>query len=207
MQNHTQLPTGLSFSYETERLILRLPSTDYLREIHDFLYRNRSCFEKYEPTAPENYYTLDFQQTLARCELKLALKLSSVRFYVFLKEDPSTIIGTVCLHNIIKMPYFTSEVGYKFDASYQHHGYAREALSMALSVGFYGLGLHKIFARCMPENTPSRNLLHATGFFEEGIERDSILIQGKWEDHIRYAILNPFINGQFPLNYCPVLFI
>ena len=52
-----------------------------------------------------------FQQTLARCELKLALKLSSVRFYVFLKEDPSTIIGTVCLHNIIKMPYFTSEVG------------------------------------------------------------------------------------------------
>lgn len=52
-----------------------------------------------------------------------------------------------------------------------------EALSMALSVGFYGLGLHKIFARCMPENTPSRNLLHATGFFEEGIERDSILIQ------------------------------
>ena len=55
--------------------------------------------------------------------------------------------------------------------------------SMALSVGFYGLGLHKIFARCMPENTPSRNLLHATGFFEEGIERDSILIQGKWEDH------------------------
>ena len=95
------------------------------------------------------------------------------------------------LHNIIKMPYFTSEVGYKFDASYQHHGYAREALSMALSVGFYGLGLHKIFARCMPENTPSKNLLHATGFFEEGIERDSILIQGKWEDHIRYAILNP----------------
>ena len=89
------------------------------------------------------------------------------------------------------MPYFTSEVGYKFDASYQHHGYAREALSMALSVGFYGLGLHKIFARCMPENTPSKNLLHATGFFEEGIERDSILIQGKWENHIRYAILNP----------------
>ena len=45
MQNHTQLPTGLSFSYETERLILRLPSTDYLREIHDFLYRNRSALK------------------------------------------------------------------------------------------------------------------------------------------------------------------
>lgn len=113
-----------------------------------------------------------------------------MRFYVFLKEDPSTIIGTVCLHNIIKMPYFTSEVGYKFDASYQHHGYAREALSMALSVGFYGLGLHKIFARACRKYAFQKPA-HATGFFEEGIERDSILIQGKWEDHIRYAILNP----------------
>ena len=173
MQNHTQLPTGLSFSYETERLILRLPSTDYLREIHDFLYRNRSCFEKYEPTAPENYYTLDFQQTLARCELKLALKLSSVRFYVFLKEDPSTIIGTVCLHNIIKMPYFTSEVGYKFDASYQHHGYAREALSMALSAFMVSDSTKSLPAACLKIRLPeaccmpqvfSRKELSATVF-------------------------------------------
>ncbi|MFQ7818899.1 MAG: GNAT family N-acetyltransferase [Roseburia inulinivorans] len=191
MQNHTQLPARLSFSYETERLILRLPSTDYAPEILDFLCRNRSCFQKYEPTAPENYYTLDLQQSLARYELKLALKLSSVRFYVFLKEDPSTIIGTVCLHDIIKMPYFSSELGYKFDASYHHHGYAREALSKVLAIGFYDLGLHRIFGRCMPENVPSRKLLAVTGFFEEGIERGSILIQGKWEDHIRYAILNP----------------
>ena len=173
MQNHTQLPTGLSFSYETERLILRLPSTDYLREIHDFLYRNRFCFEKYEPTAPENYYTLDFQQTLARCELKLALKLSSVRFYVFLKEDPSTIIGTVCLHNIIKMPYFTSEVGYKFDASYQHHGYAREALSMALSAFMVSGSTKSLPAACLKIRLPetccmpqvfSRKELSATVF-------------------------------------------
>jgi len=194
MFQNIKLPSGLSFSYETERLLLKLPSTDYLTEIQDFLYRNRSCFEKYEPKAPENYYTLDFQQTLAKCELKLALKLSNVRFYVFLKENPSKIIGTVCLHNIIKMPYFSSEVGYKFDEAYQHHGYAREALSLALSVAFYSLGLHKVTARCMPDNTSSRKLLLATGFFEEGIERDSILIQGKWEDHIRYGILNPNQN-------------
>ena len=37
MQNHTQLPTGLSFSYETERLILRLPSTDLSAGIMIFI--------------------------------------------------------------------------------------------------------------------------------------------------------------------------
>lgn len=191
MSKNHKLPVGLSFSYGTERLILKIPSTDDVQEIRDFLYRNRSCFEKYEPVVPENYYTLDFQQNLIKCELQLALKLSSVRFYVVLKEAPKTIIGTVCLHNITKMPYFTSEVGYKFDVSYQHRGYAKEALAMLLSIAFDTLGLHTVFARCMPENRASRRLLLSTGFFEEGLERDSILIQGKWEDHIRYAIINP----------------
>ena len=81
MQNHTQLPAGLSFSYETERLILRLPSTDYAPEILDFLCRNRSCFQKYEPTAPENYYTLDLQKSLARYELLSSFPVCAFMFF------------------------------------------------------------------------------------------------------------------------------
>ena len=140
---------------------------------------------------PLRIITLDFQQTLARCELKLALKLSSVRFYVFLKEDPSTIIGTVCLHNIIKMPYFTSEVGYKFDASYQHHGYAEKlCLWHCLSAFMVSDSTKSLPSACLKIRLP-KTCFACHRFFEEGVERDSILIQGKWEDHIRYAILNP----------------
>ena len=122
--------------------------------------------------------------------VKTCAQASSVRFYVFLKEDPSTIIGTVCLHNIIKNALISRvRSAIKFDASYQHHGYAREGSVYGTVCRLLWSRTPQIFARCMPENTPSKNLLHATGFFEEGIERDSILIQGKWEDHIRYAIL------------------
>ena len=185
-----QLPAGLSFVYETDRLILKILTPDYRYKVCDFLYQNRFVFEKYEPTIPENYYTPDFQMTLLNFELQSAMRLSNIRFYVFCKENPDTIIGTVCLHNIMKMPYYISEIGYKFDNHYWHHGYAREAISFVRSIAFGPLGLHKIFARCVPENTPSRKLLLAIGFTEEGIERDCTLIQGKWRDHIRYVSIS-----------------
>jgi ribosomal-protein-alanine N-acetyltransferase len=49
-----------------------------------------------------------------------------------------------------------------------------------------------VFARVMPENTPSLRLLEVIGFTCEGTEYACTQIQGKWEDHIRYALLNPY---------------
>lgn len=181
----------MNFEYETERLILRLPSMDFLRELLEFQIRNRECFEKYEPTRPDNFYTLQYQQSVLKCELRLALKQQTVRFYVFSKKYPQKIIGTVCLHNLMPAPYSCAEVGYKFDAAYQGRGFATEALAMVLSVGFGSLQLHRIFARVMPENTPSIRLLERLHFACEGMEQECLLIQGKWTNHLRYAMLCP----------------
>lgn len=181
----------MNFEYETERLILRLPSPDFLRELLEFQIRNREAFEKYEPTRPDNFYTLQYQQSVLKCELKLALKQQTIRFYVFSKEHPQKIIGTVCLHNLMPAPYSCAEVGYKFDTAYQHMGFATEALAEALAVGFGDLKLHRIFARVMPENTPSIRLLERLSFAFEGMEQECLLIQGKWTDHLRYARMCP----------------
>lgn len=179
-------------SYQTERLILKLLTPSSLREVLEFQIRNREQFERYEPTRPENFYTLSYQQKLLKCEQKLALSLSTVRFYVFQKEEPSRIIGTVCLHDILRMPHSCCEIGYKFDHAYQHHGYAREAVIKALDIAFLELGLHRVFARVMPENTPSIRLLESLHFIPEGIEHDCTQIQGVWADHLRYAMLSPY---------------
>lgn len=182
---------SFAMEYETERLLLKVLSPDALREVMEFQWRNRELFEKYEPTLPENFYTAEHQQALLKCEFQLALKMETIRFYVFLKSDPSQIIGTVCLHDIRRFAYSYCEIGYKFDMAYQHMGYAREAVAMVLSVAFQTLGLHRVFARVMPENTPSIRLLESLHFTEEGVERECIQIQGVWQDHIRFALLNP----------------
>lgn len=182
---------SMELEYRTSRLILRVLTPEYLREVLEFQLRNKVLFEKYEPTRPHNFYTLSYQQAVLKCELKLAMKMTTIRFYVFCKDDPDTIIGTVCLHDVIYSAYSCTEVGYKFDEAWQHMGYAKEALSKALEIAFYDLSLHRVFARVMPENKPSIHLLTSLGFAEEGIERQCIQIRGKWEDHIRFSYLNP----------------
>lgn len=178
--------------YETDRLVLKMLGPEALRQVLEFQMHNKELFERYEPTRPYNFYTLSHQQAILKCEQKLAQKLSTVRFYVFLKDQPDTIIGTVCLHDILRMPYSCCEIGYKFDHDYHHMGYAREAVSAAVQIAFCDLQLHRVFARVVPNNTPSIRLLLSLSFEEEGLERGCIQIQGKWTDHLRFSRLCPF---------------
>ncbi len=181
----------MNAEYETSRLILKILPPVYSREVLRFQLRNREQFERYEPMRPENFYTAAHQQAVLKCEYKLATKLSTIRFYVFLKGQPHMIIGTVCLHDILRQAYSCCEIGYKFDYEYQHQGYAREAVARALDIAFSALSLHRVFARVVPDNAPSIRLLTALGFVEEGTERSSIKIQGTWTDHVRYSLIAP----------------
>jgi len=179
-----------AMEYETERLILRILTPDYAKSVYRFLSKNRDEFEKYEPILPANYYTPEHQQTILNCELKLTLQTKNIRYYVFLKENPEQIIGTVALHNIAFAASSSCEIGYKFDSDYWHKGYATEAVAMAVSIAFAALGLHRVYARVMPENASSIKLLKNLFFEEEGLERECIKIQGKWQDHLRFSLLN-----------------
>lgn len=179
-----------AMEYETERLILKILTADFSHEVCRFLSKNRTQFEKYEPTLPANYYTPEYQSTILSCELKLALQTKNIRYYVFLKEKPSQLIGTVALHNIVSASYSSCEIGYKFDLDHQHQGYAREAVAMAVSIAFAALGLHRIYARVMPENTASIKLLKDLLFQEEGLERECIKIQNRWQDHLRFSLIH-----------------
>ena len=179
-----------AMEYETERLILRVLTPDYAKSVCRFVTKNRKQFEIYEPILPANYYTWEHQQAILSGDLKLTLQTKNIRYYIFLKENPEQIIGTVALHNIASAAYSSCEIGYKFDADYQHKGYAREAVAMAVSIAFAALGLHRVYARVMPENTASIKLLKDLLFEEEGLERECIKIQGKWQDHLRFSLIN-----------------
>ena len=181
----------MNMAYQTDRLILKILTPEYVREVLAFQMRNQELFERYEPARPENFYTYAHQNFIMKTEFQLATRLTTIRFYAFLPGDLHTIIGTVCLHNVQKAPYHCCEIGYKFDAAYHHQGYAREAILKALEIAFVDLGLHKVFARVMPENTASIRLLRALQFAEEGIEHDCTLIRGRWEDHLRFSMISP----------------
>ena len=175
--------------YETSRLILKILGPDYSWDVLRFYERDKELFEKYESDRSPNFYTEEHQRNLLRAEYALCLKFNLIRFYVFRKEDPATIIGTVCLYDISKT-YARADIGYKFNSQYQHQGYASEAVEKLIDIAFTEINLHRLCARVVADNTPSIRLLQNLGFTQEGICRHYMCFHGVWTDHLQYSLLS-----------------
>ena len=52
------------------------------------------------------------------------------------------------------------------------------------------LRLHRLEAACLPGNKPSAALLTKIGFQYEGLARRYLKINGTWQDHWLFALLN-----------------
>jgi len=176
--------------YETRRLTLKIIGPDYASDVLKFYLDDKELFEKYETDRSPNFYSEGHQHNILQVEYGLALKLQQIRFYVFLKDQPEQMIGTVCLYHISNL-YSHAELGYKFSTKYQHKGYASEAVEKLLDIAFFELNLHRITAHVQEENVPSIRLLEGLGFEKEGICRDYLYLHGAWRNHIQYSLLSP----------------
>lgn len=176
--------------YETERLNLEVLSMNHCKEVLRFYEKNRSLFEAYEGIKPRNFYTTGYQSEILRMEYQMALKGQSVRFFVMLKET-GQIIGTASLQNIQPAPYKNAIIGYRFDGDFHHQGYAFEAVSRVIRMGFEELDLKRIIAYVQRSNLPSLKLLSRLGFTYEGTARSFANIQGVWTDHDQFSLIKP----------------
>ena len=82
----------MNFQYETERLNIRILSSDFAGKTLEFHKNNRSTFEKYDGGKPENFYTLPYQKSLLQCEYQMMLQQKAIRFWLFEKGNPDHII-------------------------------------------------------------------------------------------------------------------
>jgi ribosomal-protein-alanine N-acetyltransferase len=65
-----------------------------------------------------------------------------------------------------------------------------EAIGRGIDYIFRKEQLHRIEANVMPRNAPSLRVVEKLGFCEEGIAKNYLKIDGKWEDHIHMVLLN-----------------
>lgn len=174
-------------SYTTNRLILRLIDTKDTIKVLSFYNRNRDHFEPWEQKRSPNFYTYNYQYTSLSLENELINKKKLLRFWIFPKENPNLIIGTINFYNITKGCFSNCQIGYKIDREYLGMGYAFESIKYALKVLKDEHKLHRIEARIMPSNINSIKLIEKLNFNNEGLARSSIKINGEWEDHFVYA--------------------
>lgn len=114
---------------------------------------------------------------------------TSVLWGITLKEDPATIIGTICLWNL-QPAHFLGEIGFLLHPGYWKKGLMKEAIRMVMEYGFQQLQLHRVEARVNPANISSAAVLEATGFEKEGQLREDFYFRGRFQDTLVYARIN-----------------
>lgn len=185
----------MNFVYETDRLILKICGEEIAEDALVFDLHNTKEFEAVEPIDVDNFYSLDHHKNILNYEYKKMLQLSVVRFWIYLKTKPDTIIGTICFRNIAKPIYSSCQVGYRMDKGHTGKGYCTEALRAGINIMFNDLELHRIEALVLPDNSASIAILENLGFKKEGLLRDKIQIQNQWRDHYIYGLLKEeYIN-------------
>ena len=106
-----------------------------------------------------------------------------------LRQADDQLLGGISLLNVRRGVAQTASLGYWIGRPFARQGYMSEAISAVLDLAFGKLGLHRVEAACLPHNEPSRGLLLKSGFKEEGFAREYLRINGRWQDHVLFAVL------------------
>jgi ribosomal-protein-alanine N-acetyltransferase len=99
-----------------------------------------------------------------------------------------TLVGEVSLSVVLRGPFQSAFLGYWVDERHAGHGLAPEAAVVVLRFAFERLGLHRVDVAIVPRNSPSRRVAEKLGLRDEGISVGFLQVNGRWEDHVRYAI-------------------
>ena len=116
-------------------------------------------------------------------------------FMVFSRDDRPQLVGGIALNNVQRGVADSAVMGYWMGEPFAGQGYMREAVPLVLDFAFYKLGLHRVEAACLEENTRSHSLLTKAGFQHEGEARGLLKINGAWRDHLVFAILRDDPRG------------
>jgi len=177
--------------YESDRLILKILGKEAAPMVLSFYLENREHLEAWEPERGKNFYTLAYHKATLAAEYNQMLDGRRIRFWLFLKDNPNEIIGSVSFQNFLGEPYKSCVIGYKIGSRFLRQGYAYEAVKKCLSIIFDEYHMHRVEAYIMPENIPSLRLAEKLCFNYEGLSYSFAKINGKWRDHIRFSIINP----------------
>ncbi|WP_181699299.1 GNAT family N-acetyltransferase [Chthonobacter albigriseus] len=171
-----------------EQVFLRAPQiTDYVAwaELRE---TSRGFLKPWEPSWPADDLTRTaFKHRVKRYHREIREDLGYT-FFVF-RSDTDQLMGGVTLSNVRRGVTQTASLGYWMGERHAGKGHMTDAVRTLLPHAFDTLRLHRIEAASMPHNDRSIHLLEKVGFRREGFARRYLLIDGRWQDHVLFAVL------------------
>jgi [ribosomal protein S5]-alanine N-acetyltransferase len=170
------------------RVLLRTLSEDDYDAWHEVRVRCRDWLVPWEPRVAGAPATPEDRASFAaRCSSREREQQmgSGYGFGIFIE---GRLAGEVTLSAIQRGPFQNASIGYWVDRSLAGNSLAPESVVVVMRFAFEKLGLHRLEIAIVPRNRPSRRVAEKLNLREEGIALRFLEIDGRWEDHVRYAI-------------------
>lgn len=118
-----------------------------------------------------------------------------IKLAICLKEN-GQYIGNVYLTDIDYVNRKATSHVMIGNKSYWNNGYASEAINLLLTYAFNELGLHRISAQVLESNIGSLKMVKKCGYIEEGVLRDSVWKNGRFQNQVILSITDSDFSKQ-----------
>lgn len=179
-------------SIATPRTRLTVLTPDRAELMLDFYLRNRTHLAPWEPARDEGFYTLSHWHQRLRDGYGQFFDGSAVQL-VALDPKGERVLATCNFTHIVMGMFKACYLGYAVDKEHEGQGLMQEVVAAGIDYLFGEFGLHRIMASHMPANVRSGALLERLGFEREGYAKQYLMINGRWEDHVLTALINPAV--------------
>lgn len=170
----------------SDRLLVRTFRPEDGDDLHAYLSQAEVYrFEPGEPIDVAMAHGLAEQRSTGSSFLALELRVEA------------KVIGHLSWHLVEPAHLRTWELGFIVDPRFQRRGYASEGARAWVEHAFSTLEVHRVVARCHPDNVASQRTLERIGFVREGRFRQDVFfrtdVDGRpvWQDTLAYGLLEP----------------
>ena len=142
---------------------------------------------RWKNSAYEKFY--EYPLSNSGQEVWFEKHIRSNDFLFIIYELPNNKIGMAGLSNIDNRNRNAEFGRFVLDERFRGKGYGKEALMLVLDYAFKHLNLHSVYLDTLKNNVKSIDFYEKAGFKQEGIKRQHIYKNGKYNDLVCMRIL------------------
>jgi [ribosomal protein S5]-alanine N-acetyltransferase len=106
-------------------------------------------------------------------------------------NEAGHVAGRININDIVRGAFESGNLGYWVSARDNGRGLATAAVGDTAAVAFGQLGLHRLQAATLLDNTGSQRVLRRNGFMPIGVAPAYLKIAGRWQDHLLFQLIAP----------------